>query len=256
MLKKKTDDGIETKATKEQIKSWQTLYTLFEKTPLPDLDLFANLGLYMKTSALAKILFLNELYQEIMNVPGDIIEFGTWWGQNVVVFENLRAIYEPFNKNRHIVGFDSYAGYQNLTKKDVKSKMINSGNFSTTKNYKSYLEKLVDFHEKNNVLNNIKKHQLIQGDVSETAPRYFKKNQGSIIALAYFDIALYEPTKICLNAIKGHLIPGSIIMLDELNEPASPGETIAFKEEFKDIEFEIKKSKIITDRTILKIKHI
>jgi hypothetical protein len=256
MLKKKTDNGIETKATKEQIKSWQTLYKLFEKTPLPDLDLFANLGLYMKTSALAKILFLNELYQEIMTVPGDIVEFGTWWGQNVVVFENLRAIYEPFNKNRHIIGFDSYAGYQNLTKKDVTSKMINSGNFSTTKNYKSYLEKLVDFHEKNNVLNNIKKHQLIQGDVSETAPKYFKKNQGSIIALAYFDIALYEPTKICLNAIKDHLIPGSIIMLDELNEPASPGETIAFKEELKDIEFEIKKSKIIADRTILKIKNI
>ena len=43
-------------------------------------------------------------------------------------------------------------------------------------------------------------------------------------------------------------------MLDELNEPASPGETIAFKEIFKNIDYEIKKSKMIADRTILKIK--
>jgi hypothetical protein len=256
MLKKKTDDGIETKATKKQIESWKKLYSLFEKNPLPDLDLFANLGLYMKTSALAKILFLNELYQEIINIPGDIVEFGTWWGQNVIVFENLRAIYEPFNKNRHIIGFDSFAGYQSLSKKDVKSKMIKHGNFSTAQNYKPYLEKLLKFHEQNNVLNNIKKHNLIQGDIVHTVPKYFKQNQGSIIALAYFDVALYKPTKVSLNVIKNHLVRGSIIMLDELNEPASPGETIAFKEEFKDIDFEMRKSKIITDRTILKIKQI
>ena len=60
MLKKKKDDGIETKATPKQIKNWEELYSLFERTPMPDLDLFANFGMYMKSSALAKILFLNE----------------------------------------------------------------------------------------------------------------------------------------------------------------------------------------------------
>ena len=31
-------------------------------------------------------------------IPGDIFEFGTRFGHNMVVFENLRAVYEPFNK--------------------------------------------------------------------------------------------------------------------------------------------------------------
>ena len=138
MLKKKKDDGIETKATPKQIKNWGELYSLFERTPMPDLDLFANFGMYMKSSALAKILFLNEVYQEIVKVPGDIVEFGTWWGQNLIVFENLRAIYEPFNKNRHITGFDTFSGYEGFSKKDRKNKMIKPGNFAVEKNYKDY----------------------------------------------------------------------------------------------------------------------
>lgn len=254
MLKKKKDDGIETKATPKQIKKWEELYSLFERTPLPDLDLFANLGMYMKSSALAKILFLNEVYQEIVKIPGDIVEFGTWWGQNLIVFENLRAIYEPFNKNRHITGFDTFSGYEGFSERDNKNKMIKPGNFAVEKNYKIYLEKLLNFHEKNNILSNIKKHKIIQGNVINTVPKFFENNQGIIIALAYFDVALYEPTKICLETIIPHLIPGSVIMLDELNEPASPGETIAFKEVLSDIKYKIKKSKFIPDRSILIIK--
>jgi len=248
------DDGIETKATPEQIKKWEELYSLFEKTPLPDLDLFSNFGLYMKSSGLAKILFLNELYQHIKDIPGDIVEFGTSWGQNVIVFENLRAIYEPFNKNRHIIGFDTFSGYQGFSNHDKIGKMIKPGNFAVEKNYKSYLEKLIDFHEKNNILGNIKKHTIIEGDVIKTVPNYFNKNKGTIIALAYFDMALYEPTKKCLETIKTFLVPGSVIMLDELNEPASPGETIAFKEVMDGFKFEITKSKFIADRSILTIK--
>jgi len=254
MLKKKKDDGIETKATPKQIKKWEELYSLFERTPLPDLDLFANLGMYMKSSALAKILFLNEVYQEIVKIPGDIVEFGTWWGQNLIVFENLRAIYEPFNKNRHITGFDTFSGYEGFSEQDSKNKMIKPGNFAVGKNYKIYLEKLLNFHEKNNILANIKKHKIIQGNVINTVPKFFESNQGIIIALAYFDVALYEPTKICLETIIPHLIPGSVIMLDELNEPASPGETIAVKEVLRDIKYKIKKSKFISDRSILIIK--
>jgi len=101
----------ETKASEAQIKHREVLYKLFRERPMPDDQLLTNLGLYMRSSALAKILFLNELYELIVNLPGVIVEFGTWWGQNLVVFENLRAIYEPFNQNRRIIGFDTFKGY-------------------------------------------------------------------------------------------------------------------------------------------------
>ena len=45
------------------------------------------------------------------SATGALIEFGTWRGQNLVLLENLRAIHEPFNKQRTIIGFDTFAGY-------------------------------------------------------------------------------------------------------------------------------------------------
>lgn len=41
----------------------------------------------MRSSALAKILFVNEAYQLTLNQPGIIVEFGgTWWGRNLMLF--------------------------------------------------------------------------------------------------------------------------------------------------------------------------
>ena len=54
----------------------------------------------------------------------------------------------------------------------------------------------------------------------------------TIVALAYFDFDIYQPTKTCLEAIKGRLTKGSVVAFDELNCPEFPGETLALKEVF------------------------
>jgi hypothetical protein len=242
---------LETKASDAQLKQREVLYNLFRKRPMPDDQLLMNLGLYMRSSALTKLLFLNELYEQILNLPGVIMEFGTWWGQNPVVFENLRAIYEPFSQNRHIIAFDTFKGYPSLSEKDRPSETIKVGGYKVTENYRSYLEELIDYHEKNNVLANVKKHQVIEGDVMETVPGFFKENPETVVALAYFDLALYKPTKICLENIKPHLLRGSVIMLDDFNWHEYPGETIAFKEVFKDTKFSARRARFMPDRTLI-----
>jgi len=240
----------ETKAPPEKVKQREILYNLFAKTPLPDDQLLINLGLYMRSSALAKILFIDELYQLITNLPGVIMEFGTWWGQNLILFENLRAIYEPFNQNRRIVGFDTFRGYPEISSKDIEGDTIKVNGYTVSEGYKDYLEKLLTYHESNNVLSNIKKHAVIEGDVAETLPKYLEENPETIIALAYFDLALYHPTGVCLRAIMPHLIKGSVVMFDELNHKDYPGETIAFKECLAREKFTLKRSRYIADRTI------
>jgi hypothetical protein len=242
---------LETKASEAQIKHREALYRLFRERPLPDDQLLINLGLYMRSSPLAKILFLNELYELVLDLPGVIMEFGTWWGQNLVVFENLRAIYEPFNQNRRIIGFDTFKGYPSISDKDRPSETIKVGGYKVTENYRAYLEELIDYHEKENVLANVKKHQVVEGDVVETVPRFFGKNPETVIALAYFDLALYEPTKVCLATIKPHLVRGTVIMLDEFNSHNYPGETIAFKEVFKGTRYSARRSRFMNDRTFI-----
>ncbi len=240
----------ETKSSPEKLKEREILYSLFQNRPMPDDQLLTSLGLYMRSSALAKILFVNELYEHIVNIPGVIMEFGTWWGQNLVLFENLRAIYEPFNQNRRIIGFDTFKGYLQVSDKDVKGETIKEGGYTVSKGYQDYLNQVLSYHEKNNVLSNIKKHTLIAGDAGVTLPKFFKDNPETIVALAYFDLALYEPTKKCLEALNPHLIRGSVIMFDELNSREYPGETVAFKEVFKATGFTLKRSRYMTDRTL------
>ena len=251
---KKYGYRMESKSSDEKISEREILYKLFNDRPLPDDQLMLSLGLFMRSSVLAKVLFINELYEQIVNQPGVIIEFGTWWGQNIILFENFRAIYEPFNQSRRIIGFDTFTGYPKISDRDIEGDTIKEGGYKVSEDYKEYLEELIDYHEKNNVLGNIKKHQIVKGNVVETVPKYFNDNPETIVALAYFDMALYEPTKVAMETILPHVVPGTVIMLDEFNANEYPGETIAFKEVFKDIKYSLKRSKYITDRTLLTIK--
>lgn len=205
---------------------------LFKEFPIkPEVDILANLGLFMRHQQVAKLLCMNELYKKIIDVPGVIIEFGNRWGQNLALFESFRTIYEPQNFTRKIIGFDTFEGFPTIHAKDGKEKIINKGSYSVTNNYEIVLEEILNYHEKEAKLyEHIVKHELIKGDATKTIFEWLDKNQGKTISLAYFDFDLYEPTKNCLNAIKKHLTKGSIVAFDEINHESFPGETVALKD--------------------------
>jgi len=226
----------------------ERLFNLFADRPLSDEELLVNLGLYMRSGALAKILFLDEMYRRIVGIPGHIFEFGVWYGQSLTVFENLRAIHEPYNHQRHVVGFDTFAGYPEIGSKDRRSAIISEGVYKVDDRYETYLEELLDFHEKENVMSHVKKHSIVKGDVRETLPAWMRDNPQAFVALAFFDMALYEPTREALLAIKDRLIPGSVVVFDELNHRDYPGETEAAMEVLGQTGFTISNSKILPDR--------
>jgi hypothetical protein len=222
----KTYDSVQEKLTRQQFVDH------LKKCPVPDDQLLSNLGLFLNSKNLSRILFMNHLYRQIINVQGIIIEFGTRWGQNLALFSALRGIYEPFNRHRKIVGFDTFAGFPSISKKDGSSDMVHVGNLSVTESYVEYLTKILEYHELDNPLSHIKKFDLRIGDAVVEIERYLKEYPETILALAYFDFDIYDPTKKCLEAIKPHLVKGSVLGFDELNDHDSPGETIALKEVF------------------------
>lgn len=246
----------ETNASDDQQNFRARLRELYEQSPLSRDDMMTNFGLYLRGSGLVKFLVLNDLYMRIKDIPGAILEFGCWYGQNLVIFENLRAIYEPFNKTRQIVGFDTFQGYTQSSAKDAKADAIFAeGNFSTARNYGSYLERLLEVHEGNNVLGHIRGvHRIIQGDVTITAPSFFKEFPETSVALAFLDMGLYKPTKAALAAIKPHLLPGSVIVLDEFTWSSAKGEAIAFREIFGNTGYKIEKSTFTPMRAIVTLQ--
>lgn len=205
----------------------------FKNCPIPDQEIMQNLGLFLSSKNLSRILFMDHLYQQIVDVHGIVIEFGTRWGQNIALFSALRGIYEPFNRMRKIVGFDTFAGFTPLVEKDAKTHpLIKKGGFATTKNYVDYLSGVMEYHEQDNPMSHIKKFDLKAGDAVIEIDRYMTEYPETIVSLAYFDFDIYEPTKKCLEAIRSHLVKGSVLAFDELSDPDSPGETIALKEVF------------------------
>ena len=94
------------------------------------------------------------------------------------------------------------------------------------------MDSILNYHETESPISHIKKYQLIRGDAIKETKIFLEKNPQSIIALAYFDLDLYEPTKKCLELIKPYITKGTIIGFDELNHATYPGETLALKEVF------------------------
>ncbi|MFH1387079.1 MAG: crotonobetainyl-CoA--carnitine CoA-transferase [bacterium] len=204
----------------------------FNDCPIPEDQLLSNLGIFLNSKTLARILFMQHIYSQIIDVQGVVFDLGTRWGQNLSLFSALRGIYEPFNRHRKIVGFDTFSGFPSISKKDGKSDLMRTGNVAVTRNYDDYLEKIMSLQEQDNPLSHIKKYEIIKGDAVVMVEKYLKNNPHTIMALAYFDFDIYEPTKKCLEAIKPHLVKGSVIGFDELNDPDSPGETVALMETF------------------------
>lgn len=208
---------------------------LFRECPIPNEEILANLWLFIKRQDLSGMLFMNEIYQKILDVHGIIMEFGVRWGRNLALLSCLRGIYEPFNHNRKIMGFDTFEGFPSVDGKDGEGATIKVGAYDVTKDYDSYLAQILAYHESECPISHIQKWELHRGDASVTLAGYLKRQPETIIAFAYFDLDLYKPTRDCLRLVLDHVTKGSVIGFDELNVAAYPGETVGAKEVLGDL---------------------
>jgi len=223
----KIETGIKTYDSADEREVRQNMLNLLKETPIPEDQLLSNLGLFLNSKNLSRILFMDHLYQLAVDVPGVVMEFGVRWGQNSALFAALRGIYEPFNRHRKIIGFDTFEGFPSIAPQDGTSDMIYTGNLAVGTEYKEYLDEILRCQELDNPQGHITKFELRKGDACQEIVKYLAENPQTIVALAYFDFDLYDPTKKCLEMIGPRLVKGSVIGFDELNDPDSPGETLA-----------------------------
>ena len=129
------------------------------------------------------------------------------------------------------------------------------GGYNSGSDYPRYLAELLEVHEGNNAFGHLRgNHKLVAGDVTHTAPKYFADHPETLVAFAFFDMGPYEPTVAALRAIKPHLVPGSVLLFDELTWAGAPGEAIAFKEVFRDIPYRIEKCALYPSKSIVTVK--
>jgi hypothetical protein len=191
---------------------------------------------------LSHTLLLDEIYRKILGVHGVIMEFGVRWGRNLALFESLRGIHERFNHNRKIVGFDTFEGFPSTHEKDGDADIVRVGAYDVTEKYEDFLAEILAYHEQESPISHVRKFELVKGDASVTVENYLQTHPETIVALAYFDLDIYEPTRKCLELLKNHVTRGSVLVFDELNLHEFPGETLALKDVFGLDRFRIQRS--------------
>ncbi len=182
----------------------------------------------LKRQSLSRLLYYNQLYQKIIEIPGVICEFGVQWGATMVQLINMRGIYEPYNHSRRIVGFDTFEGFPVLDDKD--GSQVRVSDYATGADYVPVLNEVLQLHEAASPLGYIKKFDLVKGDASQTFTKWLDDNPAAIISMAIFDMDIYKPTKDILEKITPRLTKGAVLVFDELNCPHFPGETEALRE--------------------------
>lgn len=182
----------------------------------------------MRVEAASRFIYYQELYKRIIDVPGVICEFGVQYGATLSTLTNLRAIYEPFNYSRKIYGFDTFEGLLNTSTED--GSLAEDGDYAVFEGFEEKLEEILTLLEADSPINHIKKFGLIKGDATETVDKWLIDNPHAIISMCIFDMDIYKPTKDVLEKIIPRLTKGSVLVFDELNYDAFPGETIAVDE--------------------------
>ncbi|TDD86505.1 class I SAM-dependent methyltransferase [Actinomadura darangshiensis] len=210
--------------------SRERLAKLLAETPIPPQYLIDNLTVYLRRFELSDLLSMDALYRMIPDLPGVIMEFGVLHGRHLAALTALRHVYEPYNSLRRVVGFDTFEGLTGIADIDRASPSAVDGRFAVPPDEVEHLREVLAAHEVGEPFGHTRRSFVVKGDVRETVPQYLADHPETVIALAYFDLDLYEPTRDTLRAILPHLTRGSIVAFDEFAHPKWPGETTALQE--------------------------
>lgn len=183
----------------------------------------------MSRQTISRVIYYDMLYKQLLGISGCIVEFGVQWGATLAQLIALRGMYEPYNHRRHIYGFDTFSGFENTSERN-DGHHVKEGDYRVYHGYEHELKNILRIHEQAAPISHIEKFSLIKGDASKTAKDWVNDNPHAIIAMAIFDMDIYQPTKDALEAILPRLTKGSILVFDELNCPKFPGETKAVSE--------------------------
>jgi len=213
----------------------EALESYLRESPGTLTEKLENFAKYVPRQNLARFLARYEIFKRIIDVQGSIVECGVLFGGGLMSFANLSVILEPYNFQRRIIGFDSFAGFPDVAAEDLKgaqdrkSAHLKVGGFAAPTAYEDLLRSISIF-DKNRFLNHFPKVDLIRGDFNETSAQYLEDHPHLVISCLYLDFDIYTPTKLAIERFFSRIPKGGIVVFDELNEEAFPGETIAVME--------------------------
>ena len=170
-------------------------------------------------SRIQKFVGQYELYKSVAHLNADIIEFGVFKGASLIRFAAFRQALGKENDSK-IIGFDAFGEFPrtNLGYDHDHAFITKFEKESGDGLHKSQLSDLITTKGYKNI-------ELIDGNVFTTLPLFLEQNHDLKVSLLHLDLDVFEPTKLVLDLLVKHVVPGGIIVFDDYDSVL--GETIA-----------------------------
>ena len=210
----------------------QKLEAYFNESPGSSTEKLENFAKYVPRQNIARFMARYEIFKLVQNIQGSIVECGVLFGGGLMSFAKLSAILEPYNFQRRIIGFDTFSGFPAINAEDLsglperKSAHLKQHGFAADGAYEDLLRS-VEIFDTTRMLNHFPKVAVVKGDFNETASKYLADHPHLVVSLLYLDFDIYAPTKTALELFLPRMPKGAVVVFDELNEEAFPGETVA-----------------------------
>lgn len=199
----------------------------------------------LTSPTLARLIYTRDLYERVIDTPGEIAEFGTHFGSTASLLVNFRSLFEPRNQSRHIHIFDTFEGLTGVSE-IFDGNTSYEGMLKSASNYEKELEAVLNIHES---ISNWQKpsgnFSIHKGDASISLEKLLSSKPHIYFALVILDMDIYKPTKEVLELIIKHIVPGGILALDEFSCDRFPGETLAYKQVLGDFKLELKRHELM-----------
>jgi hypothetical protein len=199
-------------------------------------DILQAFPIYARRVHLKRFLAHYELFQKVVDLPGDIVELGVYHGISLMSWANFLEIRCMGDRQRRVWGFDSFEGLGDLAPED------GTGDAGVGKIAGGYtgneaaVRTAIDIFDADRFIPYKARVKLVRGDICETVPRWVKDNPGVRISLLHFDCDLYRPTLTALKALWPLVVSGGVVAFDEYGIPPWEGESKAVDEFFETVQ--------------------
>ena len=190
-------------------------------------------GFYLTShiTRLGKLLAHYEIYKQIVNVPGHVVECGVFKGASLIRIATFREVMESPH-SRKIIGFDAFGKFPEQQDPNDTAFIRQ---FEGAAGYGISEDELRSVFEHKAFRN----YELVKGDILETVPAYVASHPELRIALLHIDVDVYEPTLAIMNHLYDRVVRGGVVILDDYATVA--GETRAIDEFFDGKTISLKK---------------
>src|SRR5690554_734613 len=144
---------------------FERLAALFDNDPAAIVEKIEAFPKFVSRQAMAKFLTKYELFKQIIDVNGSIVECGVLHGAGTLAWAKLSSIFEPANHLRKVIGFDTFEGFPSVAEQDTAT-----GTFQDLKkggltgSTVDTIAEAVAVYDLNRPISHIPKVELIKGD--------------------------------------------------------------------------------------------